>query len=318
MILVFSILIAVAVVLAMVGAYVVSTGQGMQALTERLRRVGRQAPETPTFELERDDRYSSVPWFDDLLRGLNIGERLELLLYQSGLTMRAGMLVLLTATAAMLGYLFGIFMFHRVFTGLLTMAIVTPLPYFFVLMKKKQRMKAFADQFPDALDLLVSALRAGLSFSAAMQIVGEESPEPLSTEFAITVEEQALGLDIREAMMNLTRRVDVLDLKLFVTAVLLQRETGGNLAEVLTKGAALIRDRFRILGDIATFTAQGRMTAVILSALPIGVALFTYAASPEYFTPMLESDGGKTALWFAGILQLLGILIIKKIVSIRV
>jgi tight adherence protein B len=318
MILVFSILIAVAVVMAIVGVQAVRSGQGMKILTDRLRGAGRPDADVPQFELQRDERYSSMPWFDLLLRRLNLGERLELLLYQAGLSMRAGMLVMLTATAAMLGYLLGIFMFHRLFTALLIMAIATPIPYMFVKFKKTQRMKSFSNQFPDALDLLVSALRAGLSFSAAMQIVSEESPEPLATEFAITVEEQALGLDIREAMTNLTKRVDALDLKLFVTAVLLQRETGGNLAEVLQNSAVLIRDRFRILGDIQTFTAQGRMTAVILSALPIGVGLFTYAASPEYFKPMIESDAGKSALWFAGFLQLMGVLAIKKIVSIKV
>jgi len=318
MIIVFAILIALMVVMLALGAYALRSGQGMKALTDRLRRVGRPAPDVPEFELERDERYSSMPWFDDLLRKVNVGEHLELLLYQSGLSMRAGMLVMLTAAAAMVAYVCGIMMFHRVFTALLCMAAVAPLPYGFVVMKKKQRMNSFAEQFPDALDLLVSALRAGLSFSVAMQIVSEESPEPLATEFAITVEEQSLGLDIREAMTNLTRRVDVLDLKLFVTAILLQRETGGNLAEVLSNSAALIRDRFRILGDVKTFTAQGRMTAVILSALPIGVGLFTFAASPEYFAPMIESEAGRMALWFAGFLQLLGVLIIKKIVSIKV
>src|SRR5438093_9795484 len=121
-------------------------------------------------------------------------------------------------------------------------------------------MKSVAEDCPDALDMLMRALRAGLSFSAAMQIVSEESPEPVRGEFAVTVEEQSLGLDFRDTMFNLTRRVDSLDLRFFVTAVILQRDTGGNLAEILENTSKLIRDRFRVLGDIATFTAQGRLT----------------------------------------------------------
>src|SRR5258706_2407174 len=175
-----------------------------------------------------------------------------------------------------------------------------------VVYKKNQRMKAFAQEFPDALDLLVSALRAGLAFSAAMQIVAEESPEPVRGEFAITVEEQSLGIDAREAMVNLTNRVDSIDLRFFVTAVLLQRDTGGNLAEILHNTSVLIRERFRILGDIKTFTAQGRMTGWILSILPLGMAVMMYVTSPEWFKPMLVEGGGRVALIVAGTMQLLG------------
>src|SRR5206468_3737521 len=185
-------------------------------------------------------------------------------------------------------------------------------PYWFVAHRRAQRMKAFATQFPDSLELLVSSLKAGLSFSAAMQIVAEESPEPVRSEFAIAVEEQALGLEFRETMRNLTRRVEVLDLRFFVTAVLLQRETGGNLAEVLHNTATLIRERFRVLGDIKTFTAQGRMTGAVLICLPIGIALFTYTLTPDYFRPVLESHGGRVLLWIAGALQITGMLVIRR------
>jgi tight adherence protein B len=178
-------------------------------------------------------------------------------------------------------------------------------------------MKKFSEEFPDALDLLVSALRAGLSFSAAMQIVAQESPDPVRSEFAVTVEEQALGLEFREAMVNMTQRVESLDLRFFVTAVILQRDTGGNLAEVLENTSRLIRDRFRVLGDIATFTAQGRLTGWILLSLPLSITVFTVAIAPEYFRPMLETEGGRMALFIAGFMQLTGALIIRKIVNIK-
>jgi tight adherence protein B len=198
------------------------------------------------------------------------------------------------------------------------MLLLGPVPYLYVRYRKHQRMKAFAQEFPDSLDLLVSALRAGLSFSAAMQIVAEESPEPVRGEFAITVEEQSLGLDFRECLVNLTRRVDSLDLRFFVTAVVLQRETGGNLAEILENTSRLIRDRFRILGDIQTFTAQGRLTGAILLCLPCSIGIFMFIMTPEYFKPMITSEAGRAALWFAGFMQFTGALIIRKIVNIKV
>jgi tight adherence protein B len=318
MILLFSILLALAVGLGAAGVVLERGGAGARALADRLRRVGGPADLAPLPGVERDVRYSAIPWFDKALRRLNLGEGLELLLYQAGMTMRAGVMVTLTAAFAMGGYLFGVIVFHRLLPGLVCMGVFGPLPYLYVLYRKHSRMQAFRAAFPDALDLLVSGLRAGLSFSAALQIVSEESPEPLRSEFAITVEEQALGLEMREALTNLTQRVEVLELRFFVMAVLLQRETGGNLAEVLSNSAALIRDRFRVLGDIQTFTAQGKLTAVVLVLLPIGIGLFTFMVTPEYFAPMIQSEGGRTALWLAALLQLAGCFVIYRIVNIRV
>jgi len=318
MILTACLLIGLAVLLAVIGVALERRAAGVRALADRIKQYGGGAKELPELAIERDRRYSSLPWFDRLLRGLNVGPRIELLLYQAGMTMRAGVLVLLMATFAMGGYLAGYVFFHRLGPALLGLVLLAPLPYMFVVYKKNQRMKAFAQEFPDALDLLVSALRAGLAFSAAMQIVAEESPEPVRGEFAITVEEQSLGIDAREAMVNLTNRVDSIDLRFFVTAVLLQRDTGGNLAEILHNTSVLIRERFRILGDIKTFTAQGRMTGWILSILPLGMAVMMYVTSPEWFKPMLTEGGGRVALIVAGSMQLLGILIIRKIVNIKV
>ena len=318
MILLFSILLALAVGVLVAGLVLERGGAGARALADRLRGMGGKTDFTQTPGLEKDVRYSAIPWFDRVLRAVNLGEGLELLLYQAGITLRAGVMVTLMAAFAMGGYLLGVIMFHGLLAGLLFMCIIGPVPYFYALMKKARRMAAFREAFPDALDLLVSGLRAGLSFSAALQIVSEESPEPLRSEFAITVEEQALGIEMREALTNLTKRVEVLELRFFVMAVLLQRETGGNLAEVLTNSAALIRDRFRVLGDIQTFTAQGKMTAVVLILLPIGIGLFTFLVTPHYFEPMLQEQGGRTALWVAAMMQLSGCFVIYRVVNIRV
>ena len=319
MILFFSILLFIAVVIAVAGMIMHRQGEGLRQMQDRLKGLGHKSgPKVAERSVTRDSRYSAIPFLDAFLRRLDLSGKLELLLYQAGLTMRVGQLILLIAGFAMAGYFFGLFVFHRVVPALLFTAAFAPIPYGWVRWKKHVRMKKFAEEFPDSLDLLVSALRAGLSFSAAMQIVAEESPEPVRSEFAVTVEEQSLGLEFRECLVNLTKRVDSLDLRFFVTAVILQRETGGNLAEVLENSSRLIRDRFRILGDIATFTAQGRMTGAILFCLPFGICVFTIVITPDYFRPMLASEGGRAALWIAGSAQVLGALVIRKIVNIKV
>jgi tight adherence protein B len=313
-----AILMFLAIVLAVSGVIMHKNAAGTRMMRDRLRGLGNQPDRRQELNVARDSRYSTIPFFDTLLRKIDISQRLELMLYQAGLTMRVGQLVLLSAAMAMAGYFVGILLLHRVTPAMACMLVMVPVPFLWVRYKKQARMKAFAEEFPDALDLLVSALRAGLSFSAAMQIVAEESPEPVRGEFAITVEEQSLGLEFRDSLINLSDRVDSLDLRFFVTAVILQRETGGNLAEVLENTSRLIRDRFRILGDIKTFTAQGRLTGGILLALPIGITIFTVLMTPDYFRPMLASDGGRVALMIAGGMQLLGALVIQKIVNIKV
>jgi len=318
LILAFSILIFLAVVVATVGFIMHRSGEGARELQGRLRDLAKKTRELPGPKVERDKRYSVIPWLDVLLRRINLAQGLEMLLYKAGMSMRVGVLLLLIAAFGMGGYFIGIIASHRAAPAIMLMLLCAPMPYLYVRYRKSQRMKAFSQEFPDSLDLLVSALRAGLSFSAAMQIVAEESPEPVRGEFAITVEEQSLGLDFRESLVNLTRRVDSLDLRFFVTAIVLQRETGGNLAEILENTSRLIRDRFRILGDIQTFTAQGRLTGAILFCLPACIGLFMFIMTPDYFKPMMTSEAGRAALWFAGGLQVTGALIIRKIVNIKV
>jgi tight adherence protein B len=292
--------------------------QGTRTLRERVGSASSGPREAMRLKIERDERMSAVPLLDRLLRNLSVARRVELLLYQAGMQMRVGMFLLLTAVGGLGAYLVALTVFHHLLHGIVAGGLGACMPLLFVQWKKSIRMRAFSEEFPDALDLLVSALRAGISFSSALQIVADESPEPVRSEFAIVVEEQTLGLDLREALMNLASRVDSLDLKFFVTAVVLQRDTGGNLTEVLDNTSRLIRDRFRILGDIQTFTAQGRMTGAILSLLPLGLAIFMMLVAPDYFHKMWDSPTGRAVLGFAALMQILGALVIRRIVNIRV
>jgi tight adherence protein B len=313
-----SILIFAAVATLAVGMLLRRRESDTKAVRDRVGGKQAKASAAGPLIVERDTRLSALPILDKILRHLSFSRRLELLLYQAGSNMRVATFLLVVAMATLLGYLVGYVVFTRLLHALVFGVIGGFAPVFILKQKKAARMRAFAEEFPDALDLLVSALRAGISFSSALQIVADESPEPVRSEFAIVVEEQALGLDLREALTNLANRVDSLDLKFFVTAVVLQRDTGGNLTEVLENTSNLIRDRFRILGDIMTFTAQGRLTGVILTCLPLGLGIFMAMVAPDYFHKMWDHHTGKAILGFAVVMQLLGGLAIRKIVDIKV
>ena len=289
-----------------------------ELLRERIGVAPQREEAWVPLQVERDERLSAIPFVDRLLRSLAIARRLELLLYQAGSSMRVGTFLLILAICGGIGYVVGIAVFHHMLHGMVLLLALAFAPFLVVSYKKGIRQRQFAEEFPDALDLLVSALRAGISFSAALQIVADESPEPVRGEFAIVVEEQALGMDLREALTNMANRVGSLDLKFFATAVVLQRSAGGNLTEVLENTGKLIRDRFRILGDIKTFTSAGRLTGLILSALPVGMCIFMVMIAPDYFHKMWDHPMGRTILAMAFGLQLLGWLTIRKIVNIKV
>jgi tight adherence protein B len=179
-------------------------------------------------------------------------------------------------------------------------------------------MKAFTAQFPDALEMFARSLRAGHSFTGAIQLVSQEMPNPMGAEFRQVFDEQNLGVPLREALTGMTRRVESLDARFFVTAILIQRETGGNLAEIIDKIAHVIRERFRIQGQLKTFTAQARMTGLILTFLPVGVAVAIMLLNPDYIRPLWVEKAGKFLIALAVCMQIAGGLVIRKIIRIKI
>jgi tight adherence protein B len=165
---------------------------------------------------------------------------------------------------------------------------------------------------------MTGALRSGMAFTGALQVVAEESPDPVSTEFRMVFEEHRLGLSLRESLEALTERIDSTELRLFVTAVLIQKDTGGNLAEVLEGTAYVIRDRFRILGDVRTITAQARLSGVILTLLPIFMAIFLMIVVPDYLRTLVKDPVGPYLIATAVFLQIVGYIAIRRIVDIKV
>ncbi|MGI9455542.1 MAG: type II secretion system F family protein, partial [Aeoliella sp.] len=192
------------------------------------------------------------------------------------------------------------------------------LPFFWLLFRRKSRFKKFAAQLPEALELVARALRAGHSLAAGFHLVSQESSDPIATEFGRVFEEQNLGIPFEEALENLTERIPNLDLKFFVTAVVLQRQTGGDLAEILDKIGSLIRERFKIWGQVQALTGEGRLSGIVLLALPPVLFVTVYRMNPDYLMLLFTDDLGKKMLIAGVVSQLVGALVIRKIVNIRV
>jgi tight adherence protein B len=191
-------------------------------------------------------------------------------------------------------------------------------PFLHVFYKRRQRLNAFLEALPDTLELMSRALQAGHAFAESLHMVSTEMPEPIATEFRKTYEEQNLGLSLKLALENLSERVPLIDLRFCITAIMIQRETGGNLAEILEKVSHTIRERFRILEDLNTLTTSSRMSAWILCGLPIFVALAVTIMNPEYMSVLWSDPRGHNLLYAAGFMQLMGMLIIRKILQIKI
>lgn len=264
----------------------------------------------------RDDQLSRIPLFNRVLERLNITKNLSIVLRQTDLKLKLGELIILMFIFAALGFVISLRL-----TGI-AVRIILPivmffLPIVYVYLQRTKRLGAFIRVFPDAIDMMSSAIRAGHAFPRAMQLVAEEAPAPVGIEFRKTFEEYNLGVQLRDALLGMTQRVDSVDLRLFITAVLLQRETGGNLTEILEKIGYTIRERFKLMGQMRTYTAQGRMSALILGLLPIAFMLIISMLSPGYLDPLFTQKAGHLILALALFLQIVGFIIIRKIVRIK-
>ncbi|HPR87037.1 MAG TPA: type II secretion system F family protein [bacterium] len=280
-----------------------------------LVREEKQAPAEIPFII-RDDHLSRIPLLNQVLERLNVSRVLARIIRQADVHLKVGELVLLMGILGAIGVLIPL-QFGKPAMAPLTGMGAALVPLLFLMMQRGKRLKAFIREFPDAIDMMTSALRAGHAFTRAMQLVAEEAPDPVGIEFRRTFEEYNLGVQLRDVLLNMTGRVESLDLKLFVTAVLLQKETGGNLTEILEKIGYTIRERFKLMGQLRTYTAQGRMSAWIIGSLPIAFVVIISSMSPGYMTPLIANPGGHFMLGLAISLQLVGIVVIRKIVAVR-
>lgn len=318
-----SFLVFVFALLLVLGAYLFAThgtDQKRAKLQKRLSEALLHSAQSEDIEvvLARNELMSEIPWMNQMLINIQGTFRLKQMLDQADLHITPSRLMMFSFMAGMLGGLATSVL--TVFIPLMILAglVCASIPFIHVWYKRKKRFDAFLEQLPDALDLVARALSAGHAFSESLQMVSTEMPEPISTEFRKAYEEQNLGLSVKLALENLTQRIPLLDLKMCVTAVLIQRETGGNLAEILEKVAYTIRERFRILGDLKTLTTSSRMSAWLLCGLPIGVALMVTFLNPDYMSVLWRDPRGHYLIAVALFMQISGMLIVRKILKIQI
>jgi tight adherence protein B len=285
---------------------------------EAVRKAEQRGGINQDLTLVRDELYSTVPLLHRVLMHVAWTAPLRDFIAQAGMKTKPAKILLWTGVLSLGAYVIAAQFLHMIFLGLLAGLLAASIPIGIVALKRRKRLERFAEMFPEALDLLGRAVRAGHAFTTGLEMIANESPELIAGEFRKAFEERNFGLPMRDALINLSERVPLVDVRFFVTAFLIQKETGGNLAEVLDDLARLIRDRFRIQREVRVKTAQGRLTAAILVVLPILLLIGLEVVNPQYVSVLFTDSWGTLALGTAAALQILGSLLLWKIVHIEV
>jgi len=289
-------------------------------IKERLATVQKAPEREPEQELAlvRDEQMSKIPALDTLLRRSERVSAIQDSLAQAGMKFRAGNFLFLCLLCGGVAGLAALAWSRNPGIGWAALVIGVFLPYSFVSYRRQKRFEKFEELFPEAIDTLARAVRAGHAFTTALEMISNEVAEPLASEFRKLYEEQKFGMPVRDALMNLTQRVPLVDVKFFVTAVMLQRETGGNLAEILDNLSYVIRERFKIQRQVRVHTAQGRLTMALLMAMPPAVVGVMLIMSPDFVKPLFSDPIGHSLLVGSIALQTIGYFVIRKIIRIQV
>jgi tight adherence protein B len=286
-------------------------------LQKRLKYLEGLDQEFSQESLLKADRLQDAPWLRQALRRVQRLEQLQELLLQADVNLSLYSILLVFLISGVAGLSLGLFS-RGPMGGLCGLGVGLYLPYWVLKFKKKRRIKKFEKQLPEALDLMARGLKAGHAFPSGLQIVGSEMANPIGLEFFKTFKEYNHGLDMNNALINLCSRVELRELRFFTTAVMIQRETGGNLVDILEKISSLIRERFKLRNQIKALTAEGRLSGIILIAMPPIIFLVMLRINPEYTMLLVNHPLGRMMAMTALTFQALGVLAIKKIVNIKV
>jgi tight adherence protein B len=289
------------------------------ALRKRLKPQDLEKEVPREFRLLKPvERLSHMPQLDSMLGQMGrLTAPLQRDLTQAGMKTTVGTLLLSAACLALLGFVIvRALLFHTLLAAAVGFALAF-IPFIYVRFKKNQRMKKFEEQFPEAIDLIARALRAGHAFTTGLAMAAEEIPAPVGEEFKLLYDRQNFGMPLPEAMRAFAARIPLIDARFFVTAVLTQRETGGNLSEVLDNLSSVIRERFKVKRQVRVLTAHGRITGWILSALPPCLAAAMFVISPRQMLILTEDTLGVQMIVVGLTLQVIGTIIIRKLVNIR-
>jgi len=303
----------------MLGTRTAATSKSAQVRLTTIRHsIQSRKTGTSGAELEAEAERNVAARLSEVLERYAFAKKLQVLLLHANSTMSVGGIVLASAGSALGCGLLGFLFLHMPLLACAAFAVGALIPYVLLRTKRARRLKAFNTALPDAIDLMARSLRAGHSMNSSIELIAEQSPEPLASEFIQVYQQQRLGLQFRDALLQMGTRIPSRDLQFLITAILVQKETGGDLTEILDRTAHVIRDRIRIEGEVRTHTAQGRLTGWILGLLPIILLVMINIASPGYSSVLFHDPTGQKLLYAGGILILLGGLIIRKIVDVKV
>ena len=268
-------------------------------------------------EIVREITFSKIGGLDRFLRHSQVAIGLHLLIEQADLDWTVGRFVFATLLAVVIGAVAGNWLIAPGLTGWIPGIVLGAAPYLFLVQKRRKRFRRFAELLPSAIDLMSRGLRAGQALPSCLELVAQEVDDPVGIEFRRASDEQNYGLPFREALLNLSRRVPIPDLRFLITAVLVQKETGGNLAVILDKTSHVLRERVRVEGQLRIRTAQGRLTGWVLCILPFAMYFMMNLISPGYGRVLFETPTGRNWVMYAGILMVIGVLTIRRIVAIK-
>lgn len=320
--LVISVLVFIAVLLLLEGGYLLwKTYKGPEArkIETRIRAISASLDKSQQTQLLKQRMLSEVPILERFLLGISRAHRLDRFIQQSGLGWSVSKLLLSCAALGALALMLMLYAAHQSvpLSGVVG-AVFAAVPFLYVSRRRSQRLRKFEAQLPDALDLITRALRSGHAFSSALQMVGDEMAEPVAGEFRIVHDEVNFGIELQQALTNLSVRVPSTDLRYFIVSVLIQRESGGNLTEVLGNLSRLIRERLKLMSKVRVLSSEGRLSAWILGIMPFALAGVMAIANPEFMTPLWNDPIGIAIIKYMLILMAFGVLILRKIIKIRV
>ena len=304
----------------LIGSVLDERNSRARLLRDRLSSVQKAAEREPNEELAllRDEMLSEIPALDNFLRHSEQISNFQLLLSQAGIEMRAGNMLMLSLGSAVVFAIVAVIVGQAAVFGWAGLFIGALLPYSYASYRRGKRFSKFEELFPEAIDTLARAVRAGHAFTTAIELIAIEVDEPIASEFRKLFEEQKFGMPVRDALLNLAERMPLVDVKFFVTAVMLQRETGGNLAEILDNLSHMIRERFKIMRQVRVYTAQGRLTMILLMALPPVIVVVMLLMNPTFIRPLFADPLGHAAIVIGITLQTIGYFVIRKIIQIQV
>ena len=287
-------------------------------ILRRLQVLSSTKFENEQVDILRKNLLSDVRWLNQMLLSFRWTDKVNRLLQQADAQYTLGVYILLSLLLGAVGFLLGSLITSNRSMLILFAGALLMIPFTTLTLKRKRRMEKFQRQLPEALELIARALKAGHAFTGGLKLVANELGDPNGNEFAKTLQEINFGVAIPDAMKNLPHRVDCPDLRFFIISVIVQRETGGNLADILEKIAHLIRERFKLQGHIRVLSSEGKLSAMILMGLPFMIAFALYVLNPGYMKTLFVDPFGQLMVAFAFIMMIIGALVMKKMVHIKV